>query len=155
MFGSIRVMLEQWVRRLFGIMRITESAGGVVVGPEGKVLVVNQDRRSWSLPKGHIDKGEAAQQAAVREIAEETGITELSFKKKLGTYRRFRIGKEGGEDTTEEKIITMFLFTTSQKEFAPRDPRHPEVRWVDRKKVADLLTHPKDKEFFETVMNEI
>ena len=39
-------------------MRKTYSAGGVVLNKKGKVLVVNQKLIDWSLPKGHIEKGE-------------------------------------------------------------------------------------------------
>src|SRR5918993_4170234 len=57
------------------------SAGGLVVdASSGRVvgaLIGRRDRRGrllWSLPKGHIEAGETAEQAAVREVAEETGI---------------------------------------------------------------------------------
>lgn len=130
-------------------MHITESAGGIVLNPINEVIVVNQRGDSWSLPKGHIDPGETAQQAAEREIAEESGITELAFIRELGSYERHRIGKGGiGEDRGELKRIHMFLFRTLHQALAPTDPYNPEARWVSIEKVADMLTHPKDKEFF-------
>ena len=132
------------------------SAGGVVIGPTRKVLVVNQHNDSWSLPKGHVDPGETPRQAAVREIREESGVKELEFIKELGTYERYRIGKGGvGEDLTDLKRITVFLFTTKQAELAPEDPVNPEARWVDSDVVAGLLTHPKDQAFFAQVLPEI
>ena len=82
-------------------MKKTFTAGGVVLNEKGEVLVVNQRGNSWSLPKGHIDPGEDDLTAAKREIAEESGITELDYIKPLGTYERFRIGKHGGDDTSE------------------------------------------------------
>ena len=45
----------------------------------GQVLVVNQRGRSWSLPKGHIEKGESILEAARREIYEESGVKKLKF----------------------------------------------------------------------------
>ena len=54
-------------------MKHTQSAGGVVLNKKGEVLVVSQRGTSWSLPKGHIDKGEDALGAAKREIYEESG----------------------------------------------------------------------------------
>ena len=55
------------------------SAGGLVVDhASGTAAVIGRlDRRGrllWSLPKGHIEAGETAEQAAVREVEEETGI---------------------------------------------------------------------------------
>jgi ADP-ribose pyrophosphatase YjhB (NUDIX family) len=132
-------------------MKKTRSAGGVVLNDEGEVLVVSQRGKSWSLPKGHIDRGEDALAAAKREIYEESGIRDLELVRELGTYERNKIGLDGGEDRSERKAITMFLFRTGEKELKPVDPDNPEARWVDRSKVALLLTHEKDKEFFRRV----
>lgn len=135
---------------------IAESAGGVVLNPKGKVLIVNQNQNSWSLPKGHIDPGESALEAAVREIYEESGVKALKLVKKLGTYERSRIGKDGaGSDPTQIKRLTFFLFTTEQTRLSPVDPQNPEARWVDRSEVCKYLTHPKDKEFFLGILEQL
>lgn len=130
-------------------MKKTHSAGGIVLSPSGDVLVVNQNGDSWSLPKGHVDPDETPKEAAVREIAEESGITQLTLVRELETYERYLIGIDGQDDTSERKSITMFLFRTDQVQLAPTDPHNPEARWVKPDAVADLLTHPKDKAFFE------
>jgi 8-oxo-dGTP pyrophosphatase MutT (NUDIX family) len=132
-------------------MRKTRSAGGVVVNADGEVLVVSQRGTSWSLPKGHIDPGESALEAARREIYEESGIRDLELIGELGTYERRKIGVNGGDDRSELKAITMFLFRTSERLLRPVDPDNPEARWVERSKVATLLTHERDKEFFRGV----
>jgi ADP-ribose pyrophosphatase YjhB (NUDIX family) len=131
------------------------SAGGVVIGPQGKILVVSQHGNSWSLPKGGIDPDENEISAAEREIYEESGVRNLVYIKPLGTYGRFRIGKDGGEDKNTLKIIKMFLFTTSDTELKPIDPENPEAKWIDKDEVAGLLTHPKDKEFFTSIEDKI
>jgi len=118
------------------------------MNPNGEILVVNQRGTSWSLPKGHIDRGEDALEAAKREIYEESGVRDLEFLKELGSYERFKIGEHGGDDRRELKKITMFLFCTTQMELRPVDPANPEARWVKKERVAELLTHAKDKEWF-------
>lgn len=134
------------------MQKATQSAGGIILNPLNEVVVVSQRGDSWSLPKGHIDSGEQPQQAAEREIAEETGITQLAFIRELGSYERYRIGKDGeGEDTNELKRIHIFLYKTLQQTLAPIDTDNPEAKWVPIAEVAGLLTHPKDKEFFESV----
>jgi ADP-ribose pyrophosphatase YjhB (NUDIX family) len=135
--------------------RKTLTAGGVVINPEGKVLVVSQHGTSWSLPKGHIDEGEANLEAAQREIYEESGVTELEYIKDLGVYERYRIGLEAEEDKSELKTIYMYLFKTNQMDLKPVDPENPEALWVDKEIVGDLLTHIKDKEFYLSVVDII
>lgn len=135
---------------------VTQSAGGVILNSRGEVAVTNQNYNSWSLPKGHVDPGEDALTAAKREIAEETGITDLVLVRELGSYERYRIGKGGeGEDTSELKQFTYFLFTTEEGELKPTDPHNPEARWVPVDEVAELLTHPKDKEFFLSIKDSL
>lgn len=134
---------------------ISESAGGVVVSPKGHVIVVNQRGRTWSLPKGHLDAGEDALTAAKREIHEEAGVPHLSLVKSLGSYERYKIALNGGDDKSELKKIHMFLFKTDQEKLEPIDPNHPEARWVNPDEVAALLTHPKDKEFFKSIRHLI
>lgn len=135
--------------------RETESAGGVVLNARGEILVVSQRGLSWSLPKGHIDEGEDALAAAKREIHEESGISELELISDLGSYQRYKIGKDGGDDMSELKTMHMFLFRTNQEELNPVDSHNPEARWVLKEEVADLLTHAKDKEFFLGIADKI
>jgi 8-oxo-dGTP pyrophosphatase MutT (NUDIX family) len=133
----------------------TESAGGVVLNGAGQVLVVNQKGTSWSLPKGHVEEGEDALSAARREIYEETGVTQLEYEGECGTYTRYRIGADGGEDESELKTIRMFLFRTKQSVLFPVDGDNPEARWVDKHQVSSFLTHPKDRQFFNSVLERL
>lgn len=136
-------------------MKTTRSAGCIILNSKGEVVVVNQNSNSWSLPKGHVDEGEDELGAAMREASEEAGINDLLFVRKLGTYERYRIGLEEEEDRSEKKAITLFLFHSDQEELRPKDPANPEARWVPKGEVAALLTHPKDRAFFESVMEDV
>ena len=136
-------------------MKHTKSAGGVIISPKGHVLVVSQHGTSWSLPKGTLEKGEDHKTAARREIEEETGITRLELVKELGTYQRNKISIDGGDDFSELKTITMYLYATPEETLNPVDPENPEARWVEPDKVSDLLTHAKDKAFYSGVQDEV
>ncbi len=126
------------------------------MNPRGQVLVVNQRGNSWSLPKGHVDPGEEILEAARREIHEESGVSKLELVRKLGSYERHRISKDGkGEDLSEKKQIHMFLFRTDQDELAPTDPMNPEARWISRNQVGKMLTHPRDREFFASILDSL
>lgn len=134
---------------------MTESAGGVVLSPEGEILVVSQHGTSWSLPKGHIEEGEDAETAARREIKEESGLKNIRIIKKLGDYKRYKIDLHSGDDFSELKHIHIFLFETTETHLSPEDTENPEARWLSPSKAMKLLTHRKDKEFLSSVLNKI
>ena len=50
------------------------SAGGLVIDGDRILLISTRNGRRWQLPKGHIERGETPEQAAVREVREETGV---------------------------------------------------------------------------------
>ena len=133
--------------------KYVECAGGIVINNKKEVVVVNQNHDSWSLPKGHIDEGENKLTAAKREIFEESGIKKLEFIKPLGYYSRYRIGLDGNDDKSELKKIFIFLFKSSQSILKPIDSNNPIAKWIRYKNVSDLLTHPKDKEFYLSTLN--
>lgn len=130
----------------------TQRAGGVVINNQGQVLVVNQHGRAWSLPKGGVDAGESLEEAAKREIYEESGIKDLTMVRYLGNYDRFKMNIDGGDDNSEFRTIHLFLFRTNQTALSPVDPENPEAKWLNKDDIAALLTHRKDKDFFEKIM---
>ena len=64
------------------MFRVIEAAGGIVNNKNGDILFIHRMGK-WDLPKGKIEKGESLEQAAVREIEEETGLKELVIEKFL------------------------------------------------------------------------
>jgi len=137
-------------------MKRTVSAGGVVVNERGEILVVNQNGNSWSLPKGHVESGETPLEAARREILEETGLERVTSVKELGRYERPKLALDGGDDPSELKTLIFFLFRASSSDpLKPSDPKNPLALWADKKKTLELLTHPKDRAFFESIAGEL
>ena len=68
--------------RFLAEFKYVEAAGGVVENERGEVLMIYR-RNRWDLPKGHIDAGEDALTAAIREVGEETGVSGLKFVSEL------------------------------------------------------------------------
>ncbi len=134
----------------------TESAGGVIVNKDGEVVLVRNGTGLpwWGFPKGHIDEGEDRLTAALREIKEETGLTNVQLIKPLSSYTRYKGKSGGGEDKSELKTMHMFLFSTEEKELRPEDARNPEAKWVRKEEVAEALTNEKDQAFFNSIQNE-
>ena len=65
-----------------------EAAGGIVVDPAGRWLLMRRNRR-WDLPKGHVEPGESNEAAAVREVAEETGIVSEVVRPLCATWHAY------------------------------------------------------------------
>ena len=104
------------------------SAGGVIVRVEhGRVLVAMAQQRAvpgYVLPKGNVDPGENLEQAARREIAEETGFTNLTLLGDLGIRERYNRAK------TRWKRTRYFLFLTQQVNVTPLESdRHGPPAW--------------------------
>jgi len=111
------------------------SAGGLVVDTEtGRAAVIGRlDRRGrllWSLPKGHVEDGETAEQAAVREVAEETGI-DSAVMAALGSIDYWFVA----EDRRVHKTVHHFLLRAVGGELSDADVDVTEVAWVA---LADL-----------------
>lgn len=111
----------------------------VVPMGEGKALL-------WSFPKGRrVEGDENLQATALRVIEKEAGIFCLRMIDVLGSYVR-----NGLEDPRERKRITLYHYTTNETDFESQEPKkYPVAAWVQARQVARLLSHPKDREFFE------
>jgi 8-oxo-dGTP pyrophosphatase MutT (NUDIX family) len=138
-------------------MRTDQAAGGVVVGPDGKIVLVEQHGNSWSLPKGGVEEGESLLSAALREISEETGLNDLQLVGELGSYERKSLGPDGVHETDQwgSRKRTFFLFCTSREALSPRDREVTRTRWATLAEALELLTHPKDQAFLRSVQHEI
>lgn len=107
------------------------SAGGVVVrGADARAEVVLASRRTqrggiaWGLPKGLIEPGEAPQDAAAREVQEETGLV-AEILSSLGDIRYWYVW--GGKRI--HKRVTFFLMEAVGGDTDQHDHEMEEVRW--------------------------
>ncbi|MEM1322136.1 MAG: NUDIX domain-containing protein [Bacteroidota bacterium] len=82
--------VEQLFEDFSSLYKVVEAAGGLVYNDQEELLMIYR-RGSWDLPKGKIDKGETKEAAAVREVAEETGLDEVQLGDLLKTsYHTYR-----------------------------------------------------------------
>lgn len=70
--------LDEMYGEICSKFKIIRAAGGVVENEVGEVLMIFR-RGFWDLPKGKIEKGETLSEAALREVAEETGIEQITL----------------------------------------------------------------------------
>jgi 8-oxo-dGTP pyrophosphatase MutT (NUDIX family) len=121
------------------------SAGGLVVDPEraSAALIGRLDRRGrllWSLPKGHIESGETPEQAAIREVAEETGIAGRVLAP-LGTIDYWFVA----EDRRVHKTVHHFLMVAVGGELSDEDMEVTEVAWVPLGELDGRLAYADER----------
>ncbi|HPE11942.1 MAG: NUDIX hydrolase [Actinobacteria bacterium] len=123
------------------------SAGGLVVRRDDKAvqvaLIARYDRRNrlvWSLPKGHVEEGETVEQAALREVLEETGLV-ASIVAPLGVIDFwFAV-----EDRRIHKTVHHFLMRYDSGVISDEDPEVVEVQWVDFEEVPARLAYRDER----------
>ena len=125
------------------------SAGGLVIDFSGtKGLLIgridqkdeSRERLLWSLPKGHIEEGETPQEAAIREVAEETGI-QSEISRELGVIDFWFMA--GGKRI--HKTVHHYLFKEVGGELTPQVTEVDEVRWFPLEEIVNLLAYPDEK----------
>ena len=120
------------------------SAGGVVVrrtGGQTEVAVVRPRRGVLALPKGHPEEGETLEQAATREVREETGLTAEPVER-LGQVRYWYT--LSGERVL--KGVTFFLFDYLSGSVEDHDDEVEEAAWVPLHDAPRLLSYKGERE---------
>jgi len=130
------------------------SAGGLVVdgldGPRGNqvaALIGRVDRRGrmlWSLPKGHIEMGETAEQTAIREVAEETGI-HGDVLASLGSIDYWFVT----EGRRVHKTVHHYLLRFLGGELSDHDLEVTEVAWVPLEELPSRLAYADERRLAE------
>jgi len=129
------------------------SAGGLVIDRSHPTplaaLIGRHDRRGrllWSLPKGHVEEGETAQEAAIREVEEETGIRGAVLAP-LGTIDFWFVA----EGRRIHKTVHHFLLEAHGGELSDADIEVVEVAWVPLDEVAARLAYADERRLLDQV----
>jgi 8-oxo-dGTP diphosphatase len=119
-----------------------QAAGGVLVR-DGRVAVVHRPKYDdWSLPKGKLDPGEDFEQAALREVEEETGLRAELGRELPSTHYEDSKGRS--------KVVRYWQMTPVEGEF---EPTHEvdELRWLEPHEAAELLSYGRDREVLRAI----
>ena len=131
------------------------SAGGAVVRGGDVIVVVPvkrdaQRRRVLVLPKGHLDPGETDEAAAVREVAEETGVV-AELIDKLGDveYSYERRGRR------RNKRVAFYLFEYRSGSVEDHDHEIEEARWMPLNEAVRDLTYKGEREIVRRALSRL
>ncbi len=115
---------------------VVVAAGGFVTNSKGKVLFIYRNDK-WDLPKGKVDKGESIENAAKREVEEETGVTDLTIDGFMKTT--YHIFKRNGEYSLKQ--VHWFAMSTpfEGKLQGQEEEGIMKVKWKGPKKAKKAL----------------
>jgi 8-oxo-dGTP pyrophosphatase MutT (NUDIX family) len=134
-----------------GRARQEVSAGGVVYRlapgddgvPRPVFLLIRDSYRNWGFPKGHLEDGEAAEAAALREVSEETGLRDVAARGRIETidwYFRFR-------GRLIHKVCHFFLMESAHADTCPqRAEGITACRWAPFEEAVQLVSYANARE---------
>lgn len=137
------------------------SAGAVIYKKTGNdilfLLVYSKRNKEWGFAKGHIETKETEIQAALREIREETGITNVNFIENFKVTDSYKI--KGTLPSTKDRIITkkvIYYLCYTNEDFASKtDDEIGSCKWVTCKEALSLLKYDKQKKILNKANNFI
>jgi len=140
-----------------------ETAGGIVFNDAGQFLVIVRDieregamRHEVRLPKGHIDPGETHEQAATREVCEESGYCHVEIVADLGTmHSEFEFN-----DRHNVRDEHYYLMRLTRDECRPPAPTNDEEalfqpEWLDPYHAFEQMTYPSERGFVERAIHHL
>ena len=124
-------------------------------GAEWKVLLIEQISyrgvadKFWTFPKGHAEAGETAEMAAVRELVEETGISNIELEQTETFVMTYTFVHEG---TTIQKTVYFYIGYCADQAVGIANPNEiAALRWCNFGEAEQLLSHDNARQLLEEV----
>ncbi len=134
------------------------SAGGVIYRTEQKgtevCLILTPGRKMWQLPKGIIEEGEQAEEAATREVAEETGLRGKLLQP-LEQTEYWYVWDYGQGRERVHKRVHFFLFRYISGSTADHDHESEEARWFPLAEARTRITHENERRVLDRAVEAL
>ncbi|WP_205745569.1 NUDIX hydrolase [Egibacter rhizosphaerae] len=134
------------------------SAGGIVVDPRADgwwVLLIARRNAAgelqWTLPKGGLEPDEDHETAALREVAEETGI-ECRIEEKLGVIDYWFVWRD--DRVRYHKFVHYYRMAAVGGDPSARDDEAEEVRWLPIDDALACMAHPNERDLVRKAVPE-
>lgn len=131
------------------------SAGGAAfrrIGDQLQVALISVGQPPrWQLPKGLVDKGETPEQAAVREVSEESGLI-ARMDQLIDTVEYWYQAKQGTERIRYHKFVHFFLMWYESGDVADHDHEVNEARWFPVLEAISVLAFRSERGIVERAM---
>lgn len=134
-------------------MRDEISSGGVVLFGNA-VLLLRKFNGDWVLPKGKVEPGETREEAALREVGEETGV-KANIIKYLGEIH-YTYKENWDENKDVHKTVYWFLMKAKNMDTVPqKEEGFVEAKFIHIDRVADMAKYDDEKEIIKVALEEI
>lgn len=117
------------------------SVAGLVLNEQSEVLLIKSPWRGWEYPGGMVEAGETLQEALIREIQEEAGVT-VEITGFIGICKNIE------RDTVNVDFVCRYVsgeLATSNESL--------EVKWVPMSEATEMITYPLTKKRFENMLS--
>ena len=133
--------------------RNEHSSGGAVISTRDGIpfvaLIATRGKTRWGLPKGAVSEGETSEQAALREVLEETGL-QAEIVKPLDTIEYFfRAG-----DTLIRKRVDFYLMRYVAGELQPQLSEVDDVEWVELSQAIQRASFDSERKLLEAALQD-
>ncbi len=129
-------------------MNIKDKSFGVILvlrrnKDEDKFLILHQNKGHWGFPKGHLEPGEEAHEAALRELREEAGVNDVKLAQLPSLTEKYSFEENGNH---YDKVVEYFIAFTKNEGVVIQESEIQNYRWATYKDAIETLTFPEVKE---------
>lgn len=130
--------LEKLRKDFFKHFKLIQAAGGLVKNKNGDILLIFR-RGKWDLPKGKLDENESIIECAVREVKEETGLTDIKAGKEIGvTYHTY---VQFGKHILKQSHWFMMVAEKDEPLTPQTEEDITEIKWVKKEDLEKYLNN--------------